>query len=140
MSPLAPQPVAQSYQLAARRQRAAALLRVTAGEITVPDLIREACSEAGRPLLRLTLRQVLLAQPKWTKGRVERTLIRLGQVLEADLGEHARLNLAWLVDPRSGGRRFTAFCDCLVPSQAPPWDGFPWTPRPKPARREGAAA
>lgn len=112
----------------AARLRAAALLRLTQGTATLKEIIEEACTEHGRPLLRIGLRQLLIAQPRVGAKRADELLARTFAALEMEAP--ARPTLGWLLDARAGGRRFVAFCDVLVRRFEAPWPGFPFAPNP----------
>lgn len=112
----------------AHRARAAALISVAEGRHTIVDVIKHAATEAGRPLLRITLRQLLLAQPGWGDERCGSALNQLTAVLGAPAAKlHRRkLTIAWLLDARAGGKRFMAFCDVIAAKTDAPWPGFPF--------------
>lgn len=131
-----PLDVAYSAAVAANRQRAAALIAVSdpAAAMSVTGVISAACIPSGRPLRRITLRQLLLAQQGWSSDRVGKTLERTVASLEIESIDLRRLTIAWLLDPRAGGTRFMAFCDALHHRTAGPWDGFPFAPKSKALR------
>jgi hypothetical protein len=118
--------VAREALRVARLQRAAALLAVASGDKSVFDVIAEACSESGRPLLKLELRDLVLSQPDLhTSGRADGFLRRVASLLESEV-DLSRERLSWLVDPRAGGRRLIAWIDADS-ERRPPWPGFPHT-------------
>ena len=94
------------------------------------DVINLACTPNGRPLLRITVKQLLLAQPGVGDESVRRVIDKVIAVTGAHDVPVRRITLAWLLDTRAGGRRFMAFCDALGDNAATPWPGFPFTPRP----------
>jgi len=122
--------VANSARAAARHVRAAALIHVAEGRTGVHDVIRLACTPNGRPLLRITVKQLLLAQPGVGDETVSRAIRHLLAVTGAGDTPVRRITLAWMLDARAGGRRFMAFCDALGDNSTTPWPGFPFTPRP----------
>lgn len=123
---------ANSARARARRYRASALLAIADdnNRTTVNDILRHACTEKGRPLLRLTLKQLLLAQPGVGDETVTRILNHTVRVVGV-ASPPRRLTVAWLLDARAGGRRFMAFCDALADNSKQPWPGFPFMPRPQ---------
>ncbi|WP_277209219.1 hypothetical protein [Isoptericola croceus] len=134
MSTFAPASVTQarSALAAARRHRAEYLMSITEGLLEVGDLIKAASAPDGHPLLVLRLHQVLLAQPGWGTTTTDRTLARLAGALGAELPPRGRLTVAWLLDPRSDGSRYLAWCEALRTDRTqPPWPGFPHTPGPR---------
>lgn len=123
-----PLTVANSARHAAARQRAAALIAVADKDNTtdVREVILAACTQQGRPLTRITLRQLLLAQPGWGPDRTSKALEQMLTTLGQPEVNQRKLTIAWLLDKRAGGRRFMAFCDALYPRASAPWPGFPF--------------
>ncbi|KQP63014.1 hypothetical protein [Nocardioides sp. Leaf285] len=113
---------------AARLQRSEYLISLAEGLLTPLDLITAACEPSGRPLRRITLRQLVLAQPRVGKTRADAYLAALAERLSISENLASR-NVAWLIDPRSGGRRIQAWLDVAHPREIP-WPGFPLAPRP----------
>ena len=115
--------------------RATALLLVAGGKINVWGVLQSASIPAGRPLLRLSLRQLLLAQPG-VGSRSEEHLLgsllcRLGLPMGVKASETSGLTVQWLIDPRTNGRRMLAFIDVMNDrAGGPPWLGFPFAPPP----------
>lgn len=95
------------------------------GLVSIPDLIRQATTEEGRPLRRITLRQLLLTQEGWGRARVDRVLSHTLSLLGHE--PTRRLTVAWLIDARAGRRRVHALADALT-ERAVPWIGFPYAP------------
>ena len=116
---------------AAESERTRWLATVNDGLVTVTDVIEEACTPDGRPLLALTLRKLLAHQPGWGDGRAMRTINRMCGLLAISPQNQRRLTIAWLVDSRTGGHRIQAWCDVLTEKSGPPWSGFPYSPEPK---------
>lgn len=133
--------VANSARANAARMRAEKLISVASSEATIHDLIMEASGSRGRPLLRVTLRQLLLAVPGWGNERASRIISKMTAVLGAKGSPtpQRKLTIAWLLDPRAGGRRFMAFCDSLKENDTSPWSGFPFAPQPSRGETHGAA-
>lgn len=110
--------------------RAEHLLAITEGTLTVLDVIEAACTGPGRPLRRIGLRQLCLAQQGWGIRRTDALLSTLAE-RAGDEGALRDLDIAWLIDPRYYGRRFLLWADLLRPRRtAPPWPGFPYAPSP----------
>lgn len=137
----APQPsggqlAAPSHAAAARRsaamRRAEYLMSVTDGMLGVNDVVEAAAQPGNKPLLRITLHQLLLSQPGWGEVRAGVTLDRLLTLLglRLDTAGLRRLPLAWLLDPRAAGTRLLAWLDVVTPGMAAPWPGYPFTPAP----------
>lgn len=95
------------------------------GTVTVPDLLKAATTEEGRPLRRITLRQLLLTQDGWGRARADRVLSHTTSLLGHE--PTSRLTVAWLIDARAGRRRVHALADALTERVAP-WPGFPFAP------------
>ena len=121
----------------ANRHRAEWLLSLSAGYITATDLITAACTEGNKPLLRITLRQLLMNQPGWGEVRVNRVLRRLRMVLGETGSDSRRLSVAWLVDSRAGGKRVQVWADALDNRSDLPWPGFPYAPQPEKGASRG---
>ncbi len=124
---------AQAAKRSADHVRAHALLSIADGRMTVWDVLREASTPAGRPLLRLSLRQILLAQPGVGVRTAQGTLTALGQLAgsHTTTQSQADLTVQWLIDPRAHGRRMLAFLDVMDSrTGTAPWRGFPLAPPP----------
>jgi hypothetical protein len=126
---------ANSAKRRANRIRSEHLVAVAKGTATAVDVVKSAASDEGKALLRLTLRQLLLAQPGWGEDRCRSTIDKITAVTGTTPD---RVTLAWLLDPRAAGRRFFAFCDALHVNNNPPWPGFPHTARPTAASTAGS--
>lgn len=115
----------------ARRYRAEWQLGLTAEDVTPLDLFAHAASEEGKPLRRLTLRQVLLALPGYGPIRTQTVLDALAVRVGVPTGPSTHdLTVAWLLDPRAGGKRFLCWLDATREKMTP-WTGFPATPMPR---------
>ncbi|WP_412905262.1 hypothetical protein [Aeromicrobium sp. 179-A 4D2 NHS] len=124
---LAPDELAEARRRASRT-RAEWLVAITEGVVTVDDLIRAACEPDGKPLMKISLSQLLLAQPGVGKAKAERVLRKTHTALSGRGDDSQPLQtVANLVDPRSGGRRYVAFRDALSDRQTPV-TGFPFAP------------
>lgn len=115
---------------AARKVRAEWLVAVAEGLVSIDDVISEAGTTVGHPLLVVSLRQLLLAQPSVGEARTETILAKMSQRLESG-NLIARKNYLWtissILDKRVGGRRYIAFQDARMSRTAPNF-GFPFTP------------
>jgi hypothetical protein len=121
---------ANTARTVANKKRAQQLIAITEEQLTVHDVIRSAATEVDRSLLRITLRQLLLAQPGWGEQKTTGALKKLASIIGQPAPPLRKLTIAWLLDPRAGGRRFMAFCDTFSTKTSPPWPGFPFTPKP----------
>jgi hypothetical protein len=121
--------VANSARTVAIHERARQLIAVTEETKTIHEVIRNAATPHGRPLLRITLRQLLLAQPGWGEQKTTGALNKMARVIGQPAPTLRKLTIAWLLDPRAGGRRFMAFCDIFSAKSASPWPGFPFAPK-----------
>lgn len=125
--------VANEARRAAREARAVALLRVRNGDMTPLDVINAAATEEGRPLMKLSIYQLLIAQEGWGDKKAKEAIRRIFEVLEMKQSDATSLKVGWVIDPRSGGRRFLAWVDVIeIRSRKvqPPWMGFPFTQSP----------
>jgi hypothetical protein len=125
-----PLEIANTARALATQERARQLIAVTNMNITIHEVIRAAATPQGRPILRITLRQLLLAQPGWGEQKTNAVLNKLSSSLGQPTPQLRKLTIAWLLDPRAGGRRFMAFCDTFNANSAPPWRGYPFATRP----------
>lgn len=117
--------VLNSARKAANRFRAEWLLMLADGMFTPADLLREAGTDAGRPLLKLSLSQVLLSLPGWGRKRCDSILKHVLSVTGVKI-EQRHVTVGWLLDPRAGGRRYQAWLDAMQTKEGPPWAGFPY--------------
>lgn len=118
--------LANTAKREAARTRAAWLVSLgVEGNKTIPDLVRQATTEEGRPLRRITLRQLLLTQEGWGRARADRVLSLTTSLLGHE--PTSRLTVAWLIDARAGRRRVRALVDALTERDVP-WIGFPYAP------------
>lgn len=125
-----PLSLANSALADARRQRAEWLIAVAEGTVPLDDFIRHAATEEGRPLLRVKLRQLLMAQPGWGEVKTRALIDHVLAITGAAGMSHTKVTLAWLLDSRAGGKRFLAFLDAITPKAAPPHPGFPFAASP----------
>lgn len=138
-SPRTPPPVALAVanqaRAAARRYRAEWLVAVNQELVTPLDVVTQAAEDEGRPLRRLSVRQLLAAQPGWGEARVSAAIARLRSVLAEQTRAQGELSVGWLIDNRSNGRRFLGWLDAVhVARDTPPWAGFPFTAQPAAGR------
>jgi len=117
-------------QRAALRLRAEWLEALHEGLVTPVDLFRHAATADGRPLLALTLRQVLVHAGGLSGKTINIRLTRLRARCGADCISYRQLTVGWLLDTRCRGRRLACWFS-LQPAigRQPPWDGFPFTPQ-----------
>lgn len=120
-------------RLDADATRAEWLIGITSDVLTVADLIEQARLDEGKPLRAITLRQLLLAQPRWGRLRVRSTLAKLREASGSDLPEK-NLTVGWLIDSRYEHRNMLAWIDAMQKEDFTPWAGFPFSPAPEVAR------
>lgn len=128
---LASPEVARAARKSAATMRAEYLASVNSGLLSVFDVIDSVQSETAKPLLKISLRQLLLAQEGWG---VKRTDDALKMVATFTACEVDKMTIGWLTDPRARGTRVIAFADALSPRRSPvrpPWPGFPFARKPR---------
>ncbi|GAA4033698.1 hypothetical protein GCM10023063_16870 [Arthrobacter methylotrophus] len=117
---------------AARRSaavyRAQWLMLIHDGMVTPGDVLADAAGPEARPLLNLSLRQLLLAQQGWGRTRADNVIDKILSVTDAKI-ERRQVTIGWLLDPRAGGRRFAAWLDAFEPRSALGGAGFPYAKR-----------
>lgn len=86
-----------------------ALLEVTIGRLTPWQLIEAASQDPASPLRAITLVQLLLAEQETAPARADAHLRRLATVLDTDIRQVRRKDVAWLVNANSCGRRMAAW-------------------------------
>ncbi|MBG0738705.1 hypothetical protein IV500_04640 [Paeniglutamicibacter antarcticus] len=104
--------------------RAQWLMLVHEGMVTPGDVLTDAAGTQARPLLKLTLRQLLLAQPGWGRTRAYAIIDKVLSVADASI-DRRQVTIGWLLDPRAGGRRFAAWLDAIDPRKELSAPGFP---------------
>ena len=109
----------------ADRFRAEWLILLNEKMMEPADLLREAARPEAKPLMKLSLRQVLLAQQGWGRRKTDAVIDHVSAVSGARI-DRRKMTVGWLLDPRSGGRRFAAWLDAFEP-KTKPWPGFPYT-------------
>lgn len=115
--------------MANRRYRADWLESLDAGLVTPMDLLKHAATPAGRPLLRLTMRQVLLSVPHTSVPAAEKVLSQLRDVTGCHDISLGKLTVGWLLDNRAKGSRQAAWIGLDKQFRnSPPWPGYPFTP------------
>lgn len=110
--------------------RAEWLISVTDGILTVPDIIEHAITGEGIPLRKISLYQLLLAQPGWGRKRTKQTLAHVRDILETSMPEK-EMTVGWLTAPRYGGKNMLAWIDAFTLRYSAPWAGFPFSPVPQ---------
>jgi hypothetical protein len=112
----------------AARFRAEWLMLVHDRMVSPGDVLAEAAQPDARPLLKLSLRQLLLAQPGWGRTRADTIIEKILSVADAKI-ERRQVTIGWLLDPRAGGRRFAAWLDAFELRTSLSEPGFPYTRR-----------
>lgn len=129
--------VANSARAEANLVRAKALIEVAQGHRTITDVVTAAAGDHEKALLRLTVRQLLLAQPGWGEERTRQVISKITDIV-GQTPDH--MTVAWILDPRAAGRRFMAFCDAITSNTQPPWPGYPFAKKPTHTHSTGSAA
>jgi hypothetical protein len=123
--PNIPVSVLNSARRSADRFRAEWLILINEEMMKPADLLREAARPEAKPLMKLSLRQVLLAQPGWGRRKTDTVIDHVSAISGARI-DRRKITVGWLLDPRAGGRRFAAWLDAFTPKNQP-WPGFPYT-------------
>lgn len=124
-------PTLEAANLARRsasRFRAEWLMLIHDRMVNPADVLAEAARPEARPLLKLSLRQLLLAQPGWGRTRADAIVDNILSVADAKI-ERRQVTIGWLLDPRAGGRRFAAWIDAFEPRTTLGGGGFPFARR-----------
>ena len=114
---------------AADRERGLFLTRVSAKELSLWQAVQIVASDPRPVLRKITLQRLLLESGYSTnqsKTAPKRTLALTGGSKKTS----GPLNLAWLLDKRTGGMRVLALMCALRPQSDTPWPGYPFTPPP----------
>ena len=126
--PNTPLSVANVALTEARVMRGEWLQLLASGSVTVTDLLVAAADGEGSPLRRLRLEQVLAAQEEWSIERA-RTVV---DMTVRDSGNRSKPKgpptVGWLLDPRSDGRRVSAFAAAMASLEFNRLDRFPFRP------------
>lgn len=128
---LASPEVARAARKSAAMMRSEYLASVNSGLLSVFDVVEAVESAEAKPLLKVSLRQLLLAQEGWG---VKRTDDALSMVATFTGAAPEKMTIGWLTDPRARGGRLIAFTDALSRRRAPvsaPWPGFPFARKPR---------
>lgn len=115
----------------AHRARSEALLQLHQGQTSIEQLIWRACEPDGKPLLSLRLHRILDTAPGIGKANAGRLMRRFCRVMGEDPETMRSLTIAWLITPRSAGRRREVWMDTVATffqKPEPAWHGFPWAP------------
>lgn len=133
--PYTPVSTARRAGLEARRFRAEHLLAVSDGQMTPTQLVERAADYDARALRRIRLTRLLTAQPGCGTAGADAILASLWHCLHGspaapeDRQEMRSWTVAWLLDTRSGGRRWAAWVDALTRTRVieAPWPAFPYS-------------
>ncbi|RYC10546.1 hypothetical protein [Nocardioides zhouii] len=107
------------------RQRSMALLHVTAGRLSVADVITQAAQgNHTNPLRKIKLLQLLIAQPRVGPERATKILNRAAAFYGTN-DDLTRAQLSWLVHNNMRPRRRAAWDEALRTETTSP-SGFPW--------------
>lgn len=128
--PFVPISRVQQARRDANRVRAHWLAALHEGLVTPVDLFRHAATMPGRPLLSLTLRQVL-THTRGHSPRATNHMLRRILVGEDPVGVPTRgPTVGWLLDTRVRGRRLARWVSLQPGASRQPWAGFPFTAPP----------
>ncbi|KQO98870.1 hypothetical protein [Leifsonia sp. Leaf264] len=119
---------AKTARVAADHERAEWLVSLADGFNSQADLFQRAGTLGGRPLLRIPLRQVLLATKGIGDQKAAHILARVQTVLGVKIPVR-KMTVGWLLDSRAGGRRAMAWQDVTTSLRSEPWPGFPYSSR-----------
>lgn len=116
----------------ANAHRARVLSMVSLGELDAGQVVVDAASDTqqGRWVSRIKLVKLLAAIPRWNRPRARRALQVVFPKANVD-----QVNIAWLLDGRTRGRRVIGFAGLLTPRGDGPWPGFPFSDPPRMERR-----
>ena len=95
--------------------------------VTLADLMQATSVSQGKTLLNLRLTRLTGAATGWPRHRVLRALNNMCRILRLDDLDVTTLNLAWLLDVRTSGRRLSVWIDQITPHPTH-WVGFPYSP------------
>lgn len=129
---------ARSALAQARQVRAQALAGLAVGRWAPEDVFDMATTRAEHPLRRLRLTQMLYAVPGIGPRTVTRILHTVAEVAGEPDKPLREMTVSWLLDRRSGGKRYLAWIDTVTARREAPWAGFPCAPNPGGRRARGA--
>lgn len=123
---LSPEELAVARQ-SANRVRAEWLVALSQGIATVDDLLRAACEPDGKPLMKISLRQLFLSQPGVGEQRSKKVVRQLHVAAfgHDDTKWTPLKTVANLLDTRAHGARYLSLRDALA-TRTTPADGFPF--------------
>lgn len=99
----------------ARRRRAQVLVAISTGEMTLRDAVELA--DRDMTIRPLRVHQAVVSQPGVGPVVARRVISRMFSVLELSPGDAPhwkRVTFGWVVDGRSGGRRYLAWEEALL--------------------------
>lgn len=151
MQPLnaVPIEVLTAKKKAAERLRSEFLFGIHDGLFTIPEVINAAIEAENRALLKSRLYQLLLAAREISEPAARRIVegtLALSAGRDAPTARsisttYQSMNLKWLLDARSSGRRLACLFEMMVregvgvTKRSAPWPGFPMAPAPQEATR-----
>ncbi|XKH58612.1 hypothetical protein LG293_16300 (plasmid) [Citricoccus nitrophenolicus] len=101
------------------------LLLVSEGMAEPNEVIAEAAKPHGAALLKLRLRQLVMTHPDWGEGRSSALVAKIVRISGSKVPA-SEATIGWLLDRRSGGRRFAAWLDSIEEKSGTPCSGFPF--------------
>lgn len=120
----------------ANRERGLFLTRLTQGELSLWEAIAVVASDP-RPALRKITLQRLLLEAGYSSNQSNTVPKRTLELVGGTKKTSGPLNLAWLLDKKTGGMRILAFMCALRGQSDTPWPGYPFTA--PPANLDGIA-
>ena len=122
--PPVPLAVANISRARARLLRAEWLIGIAQGALTPLDCLVFATTAQGRPLRRISLFQLITAQPGVGPATAKVVLDQIRALLRCTT-QNPTMTVGWLLDNRTSGRRLLAFTTALAGRNLAPWPGWP---------------
>lgn len=123
-------PLLVSERAKADEERAEWLLSIAQGILDIPELFETVLANPDSTLSKITLRELLLTQPRWGKGRAKYVLDHIRSALGVDTATRD-MTVGWLLDRRvAGASRLLAWVDAFDSKDTAPWVGYPFAPKP----------
>ena len=124
-------PLLSSERAKADQERAEWLLSIASDVLEISELFDTVLMNPDSALSKITLRELLLTQPRWGKGRTKHVLDGIRSTLGVDTPTR-EMTVGWLLDRRvAGASRMLAWVDAFDPRDKAPWTGYPFAPKPE---------
>lgn len=115
----------------ADEERAEWLLSIAQGILDIPELFETVLANPDSTMSKITLRELLLTQPRWGKGRAKYILDHIRSTLGVEIATRD-MTVGWLLDRRvAGASRLLAWVDAFDQRDTAPWVGYPFAPKPE---------